>query len=488
MIDIKTKISSFFLFNSSFGPKEGEELKRILFFHPKDVSSDARKTQVGLCEAVVKFMCTFSTEPCEALQTQTKRYMFYQPEEDYWMVLVANIPYTTKAHTSTGEGQAEFACNHSDRNSSRGGNCQQCNNKTQCHSSLEESYSTHPFPEASIMSNLLVSAYNTFRMFMGPLKDIPIENIYSICEKFFTPFIQSRNLCNDITEVIKGVNYLPLDKNCFYKVICFIDLLEINYPDFNCISFVYNDKLIWNGLAPNDMLTLYQYLVESLLPSQIEKELQGGAVAAAERHGRFISPPEGIRYKEDLQNLTKIHVTREDETESKEYYLIIYRTLSATVCFTIDVKTPLDIESFRSLDAFIGPQLSIIASTISEQCAVNALQAAQLINADHKFVYFNRLNYAFKASPSLNKLVPSTTLKPEVLSIIAGIHGDRQSLGNYGEVIIKTPHEYWITGKSSNNREFYVVIQEKNANLKEIADEVRRISESQLKGIFFYPM
>lgn len=55
----------------------------------------------------------------------------------------------------------------------------------------------------------------------------------------------SRNLTNDISDVIQGISYLPLDKNCFFKVMCFIDLLEVNYPDFKCISFVYNDQLIW---------------------------------------------------------------------------------------------------------------------------------------------------------------------------------------------------------------------------------------------------
>lgn len=42
-------------------------------------------------------------------------------------------------------------------------------------------------------------------------------------------------------------------------------------------------------------------------------------------------------------------------------------------------------------------------------------------------------------------------------------------MGNYGEIIIKTTDEYWITGKSSNEREFYVIIYQKNANLNEIA-------------------
>uniref|UniRef100_S4NK59 Vacuolar fusion protein CCZ1-like protein n=2 Tax=Pararge aegeria TaxID=116150 RepID=S4NK59_9NEOP len=394
-------------------------------------------------------MTTFSSEPCEALQTQSKRYIFYQPEKDFWMVLVVRIPYATKAAT-TGNEKKEVI-------------------------------------EPSVMHDFLKSAYKMFTMFIGPMKDIPIEDIYTNCEQFFTPYIMSRNITNDLANVIQGINYLPLEKNSFFKVVCFIDLLEINYPEFKCVSFVYNDQLIWNGLATNDMLTLYQYLVQTLLPKQVEKEIQGGAVTAAQRHGRFISPPEGIRNADDLQKLHKVYLMREDDSEAKQYYLVIYRTLSATVCFTVDVNTNLNIDVFRSLDAFTGPQLSTIASSISEQCALHAMQSAQLSNADHSFLYFNRLNLAYKTSSPGTSLTPSTTIKPEVLSIIAGIHSDRKSLGNYGEIIIKTPDEYWITGKSSNDREFYVIIQEKNANLKDIADEVRRICEDQMKGIFFYP-
>ncbi|PZC81425.1 hypothetical protein B5X24_HaOG212630 [Helicoverpa armigera] len=452
MIDVKTKINSFFIFNSSFGPREGDELQRILFYHPSQASADTQKMQVGLCEAVVKFMLTFSSEPCEALQTQTKRYIFYQPEKGYWMVLVVRIPYTTKALSAIGE--------------SRGADV----------------------VDPSVMFELLKSAYKMFRMFKGLFKDYTTEEIYTVCDQFFTPYITSRNLSNDITDVIQGINYLPLDKNSFFKVLCFIDILEVNYPQFKCISFIYNEQLIWNGLATQDMLTLYQYLVQSLLPRQVEKEIQGGAVAAAQRHGRFIHPPEGIHSQEDLQKLVKVHVMKEDDLETKQYYLVIYRTMSATVCFTVDVDVELQFEMFRSLDAFIGPQLSSIASTISEQCTLHALQTAQLAISEHKFVYFNRLNLAFKSSPPMSKLHPSAAIKPEVLSIISNIHSEKESLGNYGEIIIKTPDEYWITGKASNDREFYVIIQEKNANLKEIADEVRRICEAQMKGIFFYPM
>lgn len=451
MMDLKTKIHSFFIFNSSFGPKEGDELKRILFYHPTETSPDVQKMQVGLCEAVVKFMFTFSPEPCEALQTQTKRYIFYQPERGYWMVLVVRIPYTTKALSAIGETQE---------------------------------YVVAP----SVMRDLLPSAYKMFKMFKGCFKNFSIEEIYTVVEQFFSPYIVSKCFTNDVSEVIQGISYLPLSSYSFFQVLYFIDLLEVTYPHFKCISFIYNEQLIWNGLAVDDMLTLYQYLVQTLLPRQVEKEIQGGAITAAQRHGRFIHPPDGIRSEEDVKKLVKVHLMREDDREAKEYYLVIYRTMSATVCFTIDATVKLELEMFRSLDAFIGSQLSTIASTIGEQCTIHALQTAQLAVTEHKFVYFNRLNLAFKTSPPVNKLQPSTAIKPEVLSIIADIHSDRKSLGSYGEIIIKTPDEYWITGKSSNEREFYVIIQEKNANLKEIADEVKRICDAQMKGIFFYPI
>lgn len=77
-----------------------------------------------------------------------------------------------------------------------------------------------------------------------------------------------------------------------------------------------------------------------------------------------------------------------------------------------------------------------------------------------------------------------------------------------GEVIIKTLSDYWVIGKLSNLREFFVVIQQKSASIIEIdgrynifcvitgddcliispfiTDEVKRLCEKQLKSIFFH--
>ncbi|XP_010787430.1 vacuolar fusion protein CCZ1 homolog [Notothenia coriiceps] len=46
---------NFFVYNPTFGPREGEEEKKILFYHPSEVEKNEKIRNVGLCEAIVQF-------------------------------------------------------------------------------------------------------------------------------------------------------------------------------------------------------------------------------------------------------------------------------------------------------------------------------------------------------------------------------------------------------------------------------------------------
>ena len=48
------KLAKLFLFNSSWGPREGEEEKKLLFFHPADTDTNQQIKTIGLVEAVVR--------------------------------------------------------------------------------------------------------------------------------------------------------------------------------------------------------------------------------------------------------------------------------------------------------------------------------------------------------------------------------------------------------------------------------------------------
>lgn len=79
---------SFFIYNPKLGPKEGEEEKKILFYHPNEVEKNEKIRNVGLCEAIVQFTRTFSpTKPAKSLHTQKNRQFFHEPEENFWMVM-----------------------------------------------------------------------------------------------------------------------------------------------------------------------------------------------------------------------------------------------------------------------------------------------------------------------------------------------------------------------------------------------------------------
>lgn len=124
---------------------------------------------------------------------------------------------------------------------------------------------------------------------------------------------------------------------------------------------------------------------------------------------------------------------------------------------------------------------------MAEQCSK---QASVLSDSNPKYLYFNKLNLAYKSTVHCdNRRLSSSLTTPEVLRIITDIHNDTSRsvkitslksetelindlilnrLKEAGEIVIKTMSDYWIVGKLSNLREFFVVIQQKNASIIEI--------------------
>lgn len=52
------------------------------------------------------------------------------------------------------------------------------------------------------------------------------------------------------------------------------------------------------------------------------------------------------------------------------------------------------------------------------------------------------------------------------------------------EVLVGTMSDGWVVGRKSDQREFFVVFDQKNANLLEINEEVKKLSSAYFKDIF----
>ncbi|CAH1273546.1 CCZ1B [Branchiostoma lanceolatum] len=462
-----TKLENFFIYNSNFGPREGEEHKKILFYHPPDVLLDNKIKQMGLCEAIVTFTHTFSPDhPCEALHTQKTRQLFYQPEKDFWMIMTVTIP---------------------------------CNEKTGKDGQTYIEYHDEDVQD-SVFDAVLKTSYKMFRLFMGTftriLERFNVEVLKQRLEHFFLRYLGTLRLAtSDILDVFNGIHFLPLDKNMYLRIQCFINLTEATFGQVKYTAFLYNDQLVWSGLEQDDMRILYKYLTTSLFPSALESELGGkespkGAaptpVGGSAHYGRYITGPPDMKDPTNLGKVPRIYVNT--ETSYEELYLIVYRALSATICLMVDASVAPSFDLYQKLDSFIGPQLSSLGSDISEQYAKKASSSDPVF----KYIYFNHMNLATKSTVHTKKSATTslTNISPDIMRILGDINADFYRHGasraeEDGETIMKTMSDCWVVGKKSDQREFYVVLNQKNANLIEINEEVKKLCATNFNNIFF---
>lgn len=451
----EVSLINFFIFNAKFGPKEGDEHKKILFYFPHSVPLDTKIKQIGLCEAIITFTATFTDHPCESLHTHKTRQLFFQAEPDFWTVMTLGVPSIEK----TVEGQT-----HTDYR--------------------EEDIQDH------VYRAVLQQTYHLYRLFNGTfqstLTKCDVESLKQRLDHFFSKYLVTLRLNQvDIMTVFNGVQFLPLDKISYLRLQCFINQMEMIFPQIRYSVVLYNNHLVWSGLEQEDMRILYYYLTASLLPAITEQDFSTAPLvtsAEGSHFGRFILGPPDLQNEKNLGRISRVHLAGCDQ-EMEECFLVVYRALGALMCLLIQGDQQLDFDLFQKIDKFVGPQLSAIASDIAELTSRKNPSSTEM---QFKYVYFNRMNFAQKTSiHTSNGLTPSVS--SDVLRLIADIHNDLNTVTQVedGETIVKTSNDSWIVGKKSDQREVYIIIHQKNANLIEINEEVKRLCSTHFNNIFF---
>ncbi|KAF7242877.1 hypothetical protein EYD10_10657 [Varanus komodoensis] len=454
---------SFFIYNPRLGPKEGEEEKKILFYYPNEVEKNEKIRSVGLCEAIVQFTRTFSpTKPAKSLHTQKNRQFFNEPEENFWMVMVVRNPIIEKH--KDGKPVVEY----------------------QEEELLDKVY-----------SSVLQQCYNMYKLFNGTfrraMEDGGARVLKDRLEKFFHRYLQTLHLQScDLLDVFCGISFFPLDKMTYLKIQSFINKMEESLSIVKYTAFLYNDQLIWSGLEQDDMRILYKYLTTSLFPRHIEPELAGrdSPIHAEipgnlQHYGRFLTGPLNLNDPEAKCRLPKIFVNTAGAYE--ELHLIVYKAMSAAVCFMIDACIQPTLEFCRKLDSIVGPQLTVLASDICEQYNINKRMSGSEKEPQFKFIYFNHMNLAEKSTIHMRRTpsISLTSVHPDLMKILGDINSDFTRVDDDEEIIVKAMGDYWIVGKKSDQRELYVILNQKNANLIEVNEEVKKLCATQFNNIFF---
>lgn len=459
----KSNISllNFFIFNSKYCTVEGEEHKKILYYYPEGADLDTRIRNVGLCEAIIKFTDTFSPRSCEALHTQKTRQIFLQPETDFWLVLTLNVP----SHQKNRDGQVYVEYN---------------GDEIQDH----------------VYQSVLLTSYRLFTLNKGTFCSIlehsnnDVEVLKQSLDQFFTVHLSAVKMNEaDLLDVFQGIRFLPLERYAFLRILCFMNRIEEKFRDIKYLVFLYNDQLVWSGLDQEDMQILYQHLSVSLIPSYIDSELKGGVHSPGKgspfgsgiHFGRFMTGPKAPDDHAGLEKVPKIYLNE----GRLGCHLIIYRALNATLCMLLDEKHALKMNLFKELDAEVGPHLTALASEIGEQYSKASLQSTLDMSLKYLYVYFNHMNLAQKTTIHSDMRKAGHALLPQdIMKLLADVNNDLAKVADSGEIIGKTVSDCWIIGKLSDHREFYLVLQQKNANIVDVNEEIKKLSVTHFQNIF----
>ncbi|XP_011841231.1 PREDICTED: vacuolar fusion protein CCZ1 homolog B [Mandrillus leucophaeus] len=396
-----------------------QEENKILFYHPNEVEKNEKIRNVGLCEAIVQFTRTFSpSKPAKSLHTQKNRQFFNEPEEHFWMVMVVRNPIIEK-QSKDGKPVIEY----------------------QEEELLDKVY-----------SSVLQQCYSMYKLFNGTflkaMEDGGVELLKERLEKFFH-------------RLFNGTFLKAMEDGG-------VELLKERLEKFF-------HRCSRSGLEQDDMRILYKYLTTSLFPRHMEPELAGrdSPIRAEmpgnlQHYGRFLTGPLNLNDPDAKCRFPKIFVNTHDAYE--ELHLIVYKAMSAAVCFMIDASIQPTLDFCRRLDSVVGPQLTVLASDICEQFNINKRMSGSEKEPQFKFIYFNHMNLAEKSTVHMRKTpsVSLTSVHPDLMKILGDINSDFTRVDEDEEIIVKAMSDYWVVGKKSDRRELYVILNQKNANLIEV--------------------
>ncbi|GAB6032648.1 vacuolar fusion protein ccz1 [Chamberlinius hualienensis] len=455
-------LERFYIFNSTFGPREGEEYNKIFYYYPPDTDKDEQVRSVGFCEAMVKFTETFNpSKQCESLHTQKTKQFLFRAEEQFWLIMNVSIPFSQIS--KDGQHITEYKTDD---------------------------------VQDSIFHCVLRLAYLVFRLFHGSFYSILRKSdVITLKQKltmFFTRYLSTLKLSqSDILDIFNGVSFLPLDKNSFLKIHCLANLIETTFPSVKYVAFLYSEQLVWSGLEQEDIQILYKYLVSNLFPNFLESELRTGQFSpnkgslpfAQSHYGRYVTGPVNLSDQSNLGKVPKIHVNV-TSTGDEECNLVVYRALSASVCLLVDPEFDLTLEFYKKLDSFLGPHLTSLASSMAEVYSKNSSSSSG--EQQFKYVYFNHNNRAQRTTMHTGSSKCNTATVPqEVTRLLTDINSDLKKSRSCGEIFVKSMNDNWAIGKKSDGRELYVYVNQKNANLMEANDELCRLCSTSFDRIFY---
>ncbi|CAI5451007.1 unnamed protein product [Caenorhabditis angaria] len=453
----------FFIAHPASGRKEGEEHKRIMYFHPKGESVDRQTEVTGFAEAVVNFTDNFLTSreinshdsdnfDYRTVSTQKTEHVYIQIEDNNFLMGVA----LSKQLANVSE---------------------------------------YPLFQPAIRS-ILCDAYKMFRMFFGTYSSFNHqENDSKFKDRLDFFFSRSVPLlkCHKmpLLDHLGGVEFLRMSGPLYLNVVSLINELQEEFQQIDKIMFLYQDKLLYYQLSRRDLPTIFRYLTQNLLPNSIGPELEGANNRAK---GRYLRGPIELSTDEPLlgdESLPVVHLFDNQNGEDEylqRYQMLVYRCLNSTVCMFVKYNTEntnVSRRLLRNIDQFLESELSQVANRIGEEIGSEVSEPT-----DFHYIYFNPSSLSMtsslssRSSSSSKVAIPPVEVNRLVCDTIGKFISDSEE---FGECFVKSETDWWIVVKKVNSRLLVLIIppSSSTSSLADIQSKTSHIVRHHFDAIFF---
>jgi len=442
----RVKIVNFFLFNSMWGPKEGEEEKKIVYFWPDDVSLDNKLKKIGLVEGVTNFATKFSSLPAHSLHTLKERLVYHEVEKNYWLCISVSVPNTRKQNKDSGDVIEFYPEDVSDE----------------------------------VLKSILRRSYKMFCLFHSGLNASlmgrcggAITVFSELIDHFFSRYLATLNVeRGDITYIWGGLQYLAVEMLDFLRVQSIINRLKKEQLIVSKCLFLQSGQLVWSDVDPEMTKLLVQYLSTTILTSLNS--------LSRKPEGSFLVGEEG--------KLPTIYLC------DSSYQLAVYHVVNTTLMLLLN-KTPPSLfysrfkespgQELGNLSAdlthtYISRQMTATSSSSQILASINTAATTpaspQPPSDNVMFLYYNASNLAVK-STVMDGHSKAIMLAQDLLLDLARSGSDE------GEVCTKLSNDEWVVVQVAGARTIVVILTEKNINLIDVAESVNKLKKTSFDNI-----
>ncbi|CAF2050508.1 hypothetical protein BRARA_I04900 [Brassica rapa] len=487
------------VFDLRRGQTEGQELDKILFFHPPELDVSTQLSVTGLSEGLITFTRLFSPEAaCEVIEAERHSHVFFEAETDIWMVMV-----------------------------------------------VEKNKDTGAIWRIDALRGMLKEVHSLFVMFHGsvrallekePTGGLTRAQLYPFITDYLSTFqkrSRSEDWCCDLfvgkklqlpnfretTLSERGtVQMLTLARDTALEVQSLVQVLESCAGNLQCHSMIlFQDLLVSTTLSPDDTTNLFTFAVmrltsQALLSSDASSwsylrkgtgssETSSTSGSIDSQH-HVIRPLQNDKWKKGKDGFLVTDVWGLEtggspdsaipivwlQQRQERVYLLAYQYKSLTLLLLLPTTAVLN----------GGLSVSAVKHQVIEQASLRIMKIEEKIsrgwggeNAYHvkgyRYLVVDTDLEVSRASPSgkvatlaKESLLALNKLREEVDLEKSRAKRQERDL----EICIRAKNNAWVIARVSRDKELYMALEKASDTLLDATDAVGRFSNWYCSGAF----